>query len=510
MSSEIATRAASRQGNGAAMLVVPALLLGLAVLGVLFSAEILAALRVWRDSTAYGHCYLIIPIAVFLAWERRFEALVTPVRPMPRVALLALPLGLVWLVVERLGIMEGQQFIAIGFVEVLFAAVLGWRMCRVLAVPLLYLVFLVPFGAFATSALQTFTAAFVTHGLDVLGISNYSDGFTIEIPEGLFFVAEACAGLRFLIASIAFGVLYACVIYRSPSKRVVFIALSVVIPIVANGFRGLGIVVLGHLLGSAQAATVDHIVYGWIFFSVVILTLIMAGLPFRDHPLPRPTAAVVAPVAPPRAALVRATLAVLLLTAIAPAAAALLDHKAESVPLAVAAPVQIAGCAVASTGMVDGGVRLVYQCGTGGPASELLTLIAVSPRANPGTLVRLRHAITGDLGADDVETLPLPGHDGANWQLVTTIDPDRLIAVATWVDGKPATGGFAQRRQQAWASVFGADAASVMLTIATPGSVTKMSPAAHQAALAGITSLLDRNPDLSAAIVALASAAVQR
>src|SRR5581483_9036774 len=107
----------------------------------------------------------------------------------------------------------------------------------------------------------------------------------------------ACAGLRFLIASIAFGTLYSCLIYRSFTRRALFMLASVIIPIIANGFRALGIVVLGHVLGSAQAAAADHILYGWLFFSIVILLLIMAGLPFRED---TPTAAGTEPVmAPP-------------------------------------------------------------------------------------------------------------------------------------------------------------------------------------------------------------------
>src|SRR5215218_3359752 len=119
--------------------------------------------------------------------------------------------------------------------------------------------------------MQDITAAFVGHGLALLRVPAYVDGYTIEIPEGTFYVAEACAGLRFLIASIAFGVLYALLMYRSPVRRGVFILVSIVVPVIANGFRALGIVVLGHVLGSAEAAAADHVLYGWIFFSLVVV-----------------------------------------------------------------------------------------------------------------------------------------------------------------------------------------------------------------------------------------------
>ena len=47
------------------------LAVGLSALALLFHAEIAAAVKTWIDSTAYNHCFLVIPIAVYLIWDRR-------------------------------------------------------------------------------------------------------------------------------------------------------------------------------------------------------------------------------------------------------------------------------------------------------------------------------------------------------------------------------------------------------------------------------------------------------
>ena len=185
------------------------LAIGLLAIGVLFHTEMIVAVHTWIDSTAYNHCFLIIPIVIFLIWDRRSTLAGLAAEPLPLAALLAIPLGIAWLAAERLGIMEGRQLVAVSMVEVLFLAMLGRRLWLALLGPLLYLYFLVPFGEFLTPKLQDITTWFIRHGLDILGIPAYIDGYIIDIPEGSFFVAEACAGLRFLIASIAFGVLYA-------------------------------------------------------------------------------------------------------------------------------------------------------------------------------------------------------------------------------------------------------------------------------------------------------------
>jgi len=222
----------------------PALALGLVLLGTAFHREAGAAVATWAASTAYNHGFLVLPIALWLIWDRRAALAGAQPRLAPLVLLAVLPLGLAWFAAERLGIMEGRQLAAMGFVEVLLLAVLGWRFYWLLALPFLYLFFLVPFGGFLVPMLQDFTAAFINHGLDLIGIPHFSNGFTIEIPEGSFYIAEACAGLRFLIASIAFGVLYAGVMYESPWRRAAFIVASIVAPIIANGLRALGIVSL--------------------------------------------------------------------------------------------------------------------------------------------------------------------------------------------------------------------------------------------------------------------------
>ena len=256
--------------------------LGLLGLGLLFNAEVTAAVHIWMASTAYNHCFLVVPIAAYLIWDRRAVLRGLTPAPLPAAALAGLPVGLVWLLSERLGIMEGRQLALMTFVELLFLVVLGWRFFRAFAGPLLYLYFLVPFGEFLVPKLQDVTTLFTVWGLALLHIPFYSDGYNIDIPEGSFVIAEACAGLRFLIASVAFGCLYALLMYRSPLRRILFIAVSLVVPIVANGFRAVGIIALGHYLGSAEAAATDHVLYGWIFFSLVILLLTALGLPFRQ------------------------------------------------------------------------------------------------------------------------------------------------------------------------------------------------------------------------------------
>lgn len=260
------------------------LLLGAAAFGFAFRVEIVRAVEVWEASTAYNHCFLILPISAYLIWERRASLLGRLPAPAFWPLLLMVPVGAFWLFAAQLGVMEGRQFAAMGLLQLFFLAVLGLSAWRVVAFALLYLFFLVPSGAFLTPTLQNFAAAFAVRGLDLLGIPVFfePEGLQIDVPGASFTVAEACAGLRFLIASVALGTLYGYLMYRSTSRRILFVVVSIIVPIIANGLRVLGIVVLGYILGSAEAAAADHLIYGWVFFSAVSLLLILLGLPFRQ------------------------------------------------------------------------------------------------------------------------------------------------------------------------------------------------------------------------------------
>ena len=498
--------------NGAAIAVGA----GLLVLGLLFRSEVAAAIHIWSTSTAYNHCFLVIPIVLYLLWDRRSTLREVTARPMPIAALAGIPLALAWLVAERLGIMEGRQLVAMTFVELLFFVVLGpqlyWRLCG----PLLYLYFLVPFGAFLTPRLQDITTIVVDHGLRILHIPAYITGYTIEIPEGTFLIAEACAGLRFLIAAVAFGSLYSLVMYRSALKRTIFIAVSIVVPIVANGIRALGIVAGGHYLGSAQAVEADHIIYGWIFFSIVILILTVLGLPFReDHAEPAMQRSIQVPRNGNhlRPALLAAA-GLIVVAAIGPAVAARFDSAAVVDMASVIPTLQPApGCQVVPGPLTDGldtpGRMIVqhFDCGHGVVA---LMIEVFSPRSTANRMLNEQRRLTEIEGAEDVQssTFTVPGTPAGTWRLVERTSPARLAATSLWIEGQAARLGLMGRAQQAWRSIVGSRFSPVLVVVRPEiGANPDPGPAWLAQARASIAAFLGSQPALSDLIARLGSPA---
>ena len=169
-----------------------------------------------------------------------------------------------------------------------FLALMGPRAVLGLLFPLAYMLFLVPMGDELVPLLQTITAKITIALTHWSGIPADIDGVFIDTPVGLFEVAEACSGVKFLIAMIAFGLLVGNVCFVGWKRRAAFMAVCVAVPVVANGVRAWGTIFAAQYVGVEAAAGFDHIVYGWIFFAIVIALVLALAWRFFDRPLDDP------------------------------------------------------------------------------------------------------------------------------------------------------------------------------------------------------------------------------
>lgn len=275
----------------------PLLLFSSALLAVLvlYWPTALAMVDVWWRSETYAHGMLVLPIVGYMVWTRREYLQVLP----PQMSLLGLVAlagaCLLWLLGYAADVLVAQQLALIGMIPALVWTFLGWPVLWALAFPMFYLIFAVPFGEGLVYPLMDFTALFTVKALQLSGMPVFWEGRFIQIPSGNFEVAEACSGLRYLIASLALGCLYAYLSYRSLWRRLLFIGLAIIVPIIANGIRAYGIVMLAHLSGMTLAVGVDHIIYGWLFFGLVVLAMFWLGSLWREPDDAVPAAGVVPP-----------------------------------------------------------------------------------------------------------------------------------------------------------------------------------------------------------------------
>ncbi len=260
-------------------------------LGALWGALILVFLPDWRamahqwwDSSTYTHILFVPAILVWLVAQRLPDLL--RLRPQGWAPALWLMGGavLLWALGALAGFAQVTQIAVVAMLVGSVPLMLGPRLAAGLLFPLAYMGFLVPFGDELVPLLQTITAKLTIALVHLTRIPAQIDGVFIATPAGLFEVAEACSGIKFLVAMLAFGALAAHVCFVSWQRRAAFMVLCVVVPVLANGVRAWGTVYVAQFYGREVAGGVDHIIYGWFFFAAVIAAIIGAGWRWFDRP----------------------------------------------------------------------------------------------------------------------------------------------------------------------------------------------------------------------------------
>lgn len=255
-----------------------------AVLLLLYRDSFASMVGLWLGSENYAHAVVVPPIALWLIWQRRALLRTCTPRPAPLFLLPLLLTLLVWAVGDLSSTNALVHFSVVLSLVLLVPAVLGVQVTRVLAFPLAFLFFAVPFGEFLFPLMMDATAAFTVAALRLSGIPVYREGLHFVIPSGNWSVIEACSGLRYLIASVMVGALFGYLSYQSLRKRLIFFVAAIITPLVANWLRAYMIVMIGHLSGNRLAVGVDHLIYGWVFFGFVMLLLFLVGGRYADDP----------------------------------------------------------------------------------------------------------------------------------------------------------------------------------------------------------------------------------
>lgn len=238
----------------------------------------------WWNSSTFNHILLIPAILAWLVHQRAAElAKIAPETWWPGLVIFAGAIS-VWLLGAFSGLSLGRHLGAVGATIGAALTILGPRAGAGLAFPLGYLLFLVPFGEELVVPMQMVTAKLTIGLVHLSGIPARIDGVFIDTPAGLFEVAEACSGVKFLIAMMAFGALAANVCFLSWRRRALFMALCFAVPVLANGVRAWGTVFAAQYIGVERAGGIDHLIYGWVFFGLVIVATLAIAWRFFDRP----------------------------------------------------------------------------------------------------------------------------------------------------------------------------------------------------------------------------------
>lgn len=231
----------------------------------------------WASSRTFAHGFLVLPALGYLIWcyRHRWMQLV-PAPSAWGVAVLIL-LGSGWFVGYVTALVWLQQAAVVAMLPGLMWAILGKEIVKTLSWPLGFLAFMLPVGTSIEPWLQDFTVWFIQVGLQLADIPYLyrHETYQIVLTSGMWDVAPDCGGLRYLLPGLALGYAFATLIYRQPTRRLVFLALCAVVLMVANGFRAYGVIIGDHF-GIAEGT--DHRVFSYVIYGLTIPLLFWLGL----------------------------------------------------------------------------------------------------------------------------------------------------------------------------------------------------------------------------------------
>jgi exosortase A len=255
----------------------------------------LSMAEIWGRSQTFAHGFLVLPLSAWMIWRQRDLLAAVPRTPWPPALALLAVTGSTWLMAALANVQIIEQYCLVMMGVCLVAALLGAAFARAAAFPMAFLLLAVPCGEVFIPPLMNFTASFVTTALRAIGVPVFRDNHDFSLPTGSWSVVEACSGLRYMIAALALGLVYVHLNFRQLGARLRFMLLVLVVPVIANGLRAFLVVLIGHLSDMRLATGIDHLLYGWLFFGLVMGLLFWLGSGWRE-----PAAS--APPAPPPAA----------------------------------------------------------------------------------------------------------------------------------------------------------------------------------------------------------------
>lgn len=249
----------------------------------LFFDDVWSMVSIWWNASTFGHC-LFIPVIIAWLVQQRLADLrqLAPVAWTPGLLWLALG-ALAWLIGAAAGVAMIRHFALVLMFQGACVSLLGPAVTRALAFPLFYAFFMVPFGEEIVPPLQLVTARLAMIFLDLWGVPAHMEGIFITTPTGYFEVAEACSGAKFLIAMTAYGVLVCNVCFRTWPRRIIFMTGALTLSVLANGVRAFATILVAHLTTVDAAVGFDHVVYGWVFFAIIMVVVMAAAWPFFDR-----------------------------------------------------------------------------------------------------------------------------------------------------------------------------------------------------------------------------------
>lgn len=247
-------------------------------LGLLYFSVFRGLVSDWINLPDFSHGFIVPFISLYIVWERRADLLAAPVAPAGSGLFLLLS-GIALLLLGTLATEYfTMRFSLLVVIAGMVVFLLGWAHLKMLLLPLLFLVFMIPIPSILlqkiTFPMQFIASSCAAFSLQALGIPVLREGNVITLANTSLEVAEACSGIRSLMALLALGVVFAHMAGRNLWHKTALIVSCLPIAIVVNALRVSATGLLAHYYGITVAEGFFHEFSGFVMFGMAFIMLL--------------------------------------------------------------------------------------------------------------------------------------------------------------------------------------------------------------------------------------------
>jgi exosortase len=251
-------------------------------LGFSYAPSFLELGKQWIRDPNYSYGFLVIPIALTIAWNRRDRLDRTQLKPCWWGFLsLAVLFALRVFLFERNELYVESATIPL-VIASLMLALGGWHLIRVAWPAIVFLGFMLPlppsFNAILADPLQRLATLGSVSVLQVMGLPVISEGNVITVGAEPLEVAQACNGLSMLLSFVTLITAMVILVPRPLWERLVLLASAIPIALLTNIIRIVVTAWFYHRFGHEAGERMAHDAAG---LAMPVIALALAFLELR-------------------------------------------------------------------------------------------------------------------------------------------------------------------------------------------------------------------------------------
>jgi len=244
---------------------------------LLFSPVMLELWSDWMNHSDNSHGFLVPLISIYFILEKRKKIQFNTLSS----SILGLIVLIISLLVYVISFAGDIAFISRIMMLVSLIGMLlynfGKDVVKTFAFPLLFLFFMIPVPVSLLERisipLQLFASIVSTQLIQLFSIPVYQEGNVLYFAQTQLEVAQACSGLRSIVALTMLSVIFVYLTRKGVARKIILLTSAIPIALLANIMRVTGTGILAHLYGSVVARGFLHEISGLVVFVFGFLVL---------------------------------------------------------------------------------------------------------------------------------------------------------------------------------------------------------------------------------------------